>query len=77
MEETSRKPKNPIYRYGQDDLLYYLVFFSTFEELTLPIKGLIMPLMDDAGVIKLYEPPPTRCLYVLWPSTCYGREHGG
>ena len=40
--------------------MYYLVFFNTFEELTLPIKG---P-MEDAGVIKLYEPSPTQCLYV-------------
>jgi hypothetical protein len=37
-----------------------LVFFSTFEELNLPIKG---P-MEGSGVIKLYEPSPTPCLYV-------------
>ncbi len=43
-----------------DDVSYYLVFFSTFEELTLPIKG---P-MEDAGVIKLYEPFPKPYLYV-------------
>ena len=41
-----------------DDLLQELVFFNTFEELNLPIKG---P-MEDAGVIKLYEPSPTQCL---------------
>ena len=43
-----------------DDLLRELVFFNTFEELKLPIKG---P-MEDAEVIKLYEPSPTPCLYV-------------
>jgi hypothetical protein len=57
---NGRQPKNPTYRSGPDDLSYNLVFFSTFEELTLPIKG---P-MEDAGVIKLYEPSPTQCLYV-------------
>jgi hypothetical protein len=36
------------------------VFFNTFEALALPITG---P-MEDAGVIKLYEPSPTPCLYV-------------
>ena len=39
-----------------DDLLRELVFFNTFEELKLPIKG---P-MEDAEVIKLYEPSPPR-----------------
>ena len=34
---------------GPDDLRYDLVFFSTFEELKLPITG---P-MEDAGVVKL------------------------
>jgi hypothetical protein len=43
-----------------DDLLLELVFFNTFEELNLPIKG---P-MEDAGVVKLYEPSPTPCLFV-------------
>ena len=37
-----------------DDIKVNLVFFSTFEELQLPIKG---P-MEDAGVVKLYEPSP-------------------
>ena len=32
-----------------DDLLHELVFFNTFEELHLPIKG---P-MEDSGVVKL------------------------
>jgi hypothetical protein len=49
--------------------LYYLVFFSTFEELTLPIKG---P-MEDAGVIKLYEPSPTPCLCVAMAENMVGR----
>ena len=41
--------------------MYSLVFFNTFEELTLPIKG---P-MEDAGVMKLYGPSLTLCLYVV------------
>ena len=44
-----RPPKNPSYKIGPDDLLFNLVFFSTFEGLQLPIYG---P-MEDAGVIKL------------------------
>ncbi len=43
-----------------DDLLLELVFFNTFGKLNLPIKG---P-MEDSGVVKLYEPSPTPCLYV-------------
>ena len=43
-----------------DDLFRELVFFNTFDELLLPIKGA----MEDAGVIKLYKPSPTPCLYV-------------
>ena len=42
------------------DLLRELVLFNTFEELNLPITG---P-MEDSGVVKLYEPSPTQCLYV-------------
>ncbi len=53
-------PKNGLFKIGPDDLLYHLLFFNTVEELKLPIKG---P-MEDAGVIKLYEPSPTPCLYV-------------
>ncbi len=45
-----RLPKNRTYKTGPDDIIYTLIFFSTFEE---PIKG---P-MEDAGVIKLYETP--------------------
>ncbi len=37
-----------------DDLLHELVFFNTFGELNLPIKG---P-MEDEQVVKLYEPSP-------------------
>ncbi len=40
--------------------MYKMVFFSTFEELDLPIHG---P-MEDAGILKLYEPGPIPCLYV-------------
>jgi hypothetical protein len=46
-----RKPKNPTYKTGLDDEVHSFVFFSTFEELDLPIKG---P-MEVAGVTKLYE----------------------
>jgi hypothetical protein len=47
-----RMPKDWGRKIGPDYLRYNLVFFSTFGELSLPIKG---P-MEDAGVIKLYEP---------------------
>ena len=56
---NGRLPKNRSYKKGPDDIEYTLVFFSTFEELTLPFKG---P-MEDAGVVKLYESSPTPCLY--------------
>ncbi len=62
-------PKNPSYKIGPDDLLFNLVFFSTFEELNLPIHG---P-MDDAGVLKLYEPGPIPCLYVAPVDHMVGR----
>ena len=52
-----------------DDLLNHLVFFNTFEELNLPIKG---P-MEDSRVIKLYEPSPTLCLYVAPVENMVGR----
>ena len=55
-----RQPKNQSYKIGPDDLMYNLVFFSTFEELELPIHG---P-MEDAGILKLYEPGPIPCLYI-------------
>jgi hypothetical protein len=48
-------PKNCYHKTGPDDIKNNLVFFSTFEELVMPIKG---P-MEDAEVIKLYEPSPT------------------
>jgi hypothetical protein len=52
-----------------DDLLPELVFFNTFEELKLPIKG---P-MEDAEVVKLYEPSQTPCLYVASAENMVGR----
>ena len=58
--KDGRKPKTGKHKTGPDDVKVNLVFFSTFEELQLPIKG---P-MEDAGVVKLYEPSPTPCLYV-------------
>jgi hypothetical protein len=65
----ARLPKNGLTKIGQDDIKYDLVFFSTFEELQLPIKG---P-MEDAGVVKLYEPSPTPCLYVAPAENMVGR----
>ncbi len=67
--KDGRLPKNRTYKTGHDDIVYTLVFFSTFEELKLPIKG---P-MEDAGVIKLYEPCPTPCLYVADVQNMVGR----
>jgi hypothetical protein len=55
-----RPPKNASYRCRPDHLCYHLVFFSTFEELKLPISW---P-MEHTRVSKLYEPLPTPCLYV-------------
>ncbi len=52
-----------------DDLLRKVVFFNTFEELNLPIKG---P-MEDAGVIKLYELSLTHCLHVAPAEIMVGR----
>jgi hypothetical protein len=52
-----------------DDLFRELVFFNTFEELHFPIKGA----MEAAGVIKLYEPSPTPCLYVAPAENMVGR----
>ncbi len=60
-----RPPKNASYRCCPDGLRYYMVFFSTIEELKLPISW---P-MESAGVTKLYEPFPTPCLYVA-PAAC-------
>ena len=66
---NGRLPKNRTYKKGPDDIECTLVFFSTFEELTLPFKG---P-MEDAGVVKLYEPSPTPCLYVAPVENMVGR----
>ena len=64
-------PKIASYRCGPDDLCYHLVFFSTFEELKLPISG---P-MERAGVTKLYEPSLTRTpwLHVAPAANMVGR----
>ena len=66
-----RQSKTPSYKVGpaSDDLLFNLAFFSTFEELDLPIHG---P-MEKAGVLKLYEPSPTPCLYVAPVDHMLGR----
>ncbi len=50
---SGRLPKNGLFKICPDDQLYHLVFFNTFEELKLPMKG---P-MEEAGVINLYECP--------------------
>ncbi len=50
-------------------MLIWIHFFSTFEELQLPIHG---P-MEDAGVVKLYEQSPTPYLYVAPPENMVGR----
>jgi hypothetical protein len=62
-------PKDARHKIGPDDRRFDLVFFSTFEELTLPIKG---P-MEDAGVVKLNESSPTPCLYVAHAQNMVGR----
>ena len=67
--KNGRLPKNRTYKTGPDDIECTLVFFSTFEELELPIKG---P-MEDSGVVKLYEPSPTPCLYVAPVENMVGR----
>ncbi len=67
--KDGRLPKNLSYKTGPDDIIYTLVFFSTFEELKLPIKR---P-MEDAGGIKLYEPSPTPCLNVADVHNMVGR----
>ena len=61
-----RLPKNGLFKTGPDDLLYHLVFFNTFEELKLPIKG---P-MEDAGVISAVT-------YLPLSLRGSGREHYG
>ena len=65
----ARPPKNSSYKIGPDDLLFQLVFFSTFEELHLPIHG---P-MEDAEVLKLYDLSPIPCLYVAPVANVLGR----
>jgi hypothetical protein len=67
--KNGRLQKNRTYKSGPDDIECTLVFFSTFEELNLPIKG---P-MEDSGVVKLYEPSPTPCLYVAPVENMVGR----
>jgi hypothetical protein len=67
--KDGRLPKYRTYKTGPDDIVYTLVFFSTFEELKSPIKG---PMEDD-GVIKLYELSPTPCLYVADVQNMVGR----
>ncbi len=61
-------PKNGLFKICPGDHRD-LVFFNTFEELKLPIKG---P-MEDAGLIKLYAQSPTSCLYVAPVEDITGR----
>ncbi len=67
---NARLQKDPNYKICPDDLHHNLVFFSTFEELKLPISGPI----ESAGVTKLYEPSPTPCLYVAPEVNMVGRD---
>ena len=67
--KNGRLPKDKRCHTGPDDIVHTLVFFSTFEELNLPMKG---P-MEDSGVVKLYEPSPTPCLYVAPAENMVGR----
>ncbi len=68
-----RMPKTGCNKIGLDDVRhqvqYHLVLFSTFAVLKLPIQG---P-MEDAGVVKLYEPSPTQCLYLAAAENMVGR----
>ncbi len=59
-QKGRRMPKEAKHKICPDNSRFNLVFFRTFKELMLPIKG---P-MEDAGVVKLYEPSQTQCLYV-------------
>jgi hypothetical protein len=61
-------PTNPSYTIGPDDL-FQLVFFSTFEELNVPMHGS----MKDAGVLKFYDPSPIPCLYMAPVANVLGR----
>ncbi len=69
--KDGREPKKPTYKSSPDDIEeeVTLVFFSTFDQLTLPIKG---P-MEEAGVLKLYEPSPTSCVYMAPARNLLGR----
>jgi hypothetical protein len=62
-------PKTCCYKTGPDNLRHILVFFSTVEELKSPLQG---P-MEDAGVVKLYEPSQAQCLYVTPAGNMVGR----
>jgi hypothetical protein len=53
----------------RDDLLLEHVFFNTFQEPHLPIKGPV----EVSGVVELYEPSPTPCLYVAPAENMVGR----
>jgi hypothetical protein len=69
-----RQPKNPSYQIGPDDLLFNLVFYSTSEELHFAMYGQ----MEDANVLKLYEPGPIPripCFYVAPVDHMVGRVH--
>jgi hypothetical protein len=54
---------------GPDDLRHHLVFFSTIEELKLPISGST----ESDAVTKLFEASPTPCLYVAPAVNMVGR----
>ncbi len=61
-----RMPKNGNHKIGPDDRRYDLVFFSTFEELTLPIKA------DSKGPWKMLgwsSKGPWKMLGWAWQAT--------
>ncbi len=64
-----RLPKNASYRCGPDDLRYHLVFFSTFEELKLPISWLMERAGGDQVVLALANTLP-----VFGSSSQYGGQ---
>ena len=61
-----RLVENRTYKTGPDDIA---CTFSTFEELKLPMNGPV----EDSGMVKLYEPSPTPCLYVVPAENMVGR----
>jgi hypothetical protein len=67
-----RKPKDRRHKTGPYNLRYNLVFFSTFEELILPIKG---PMEDhDAGWSSFMNHPQHHVSTWLSPQTWWAES---